>query len=63
MDGKITIFKSLAMSKFLHLVIITKVLNTVIEELKQIPKKFKIKQVKIKQSTLRNDYKDGERGV
>ena len=62
MDGKITIFKSLAMSKFLHLVIITKVLNTVIEELKQIPKNFKIKQVKIKQSTLRNDYKDGGEG-
>ena len=61
-DGKITIFKSLAMSKFLHLVIITKVLNTVIEELKQIPKNFKIKQVKIKQSTLRNDYKDGGEG-
>ena len=61
-DGKITIFKSLAMSKFLHLGIITKVLNTVIEELKQIPKNFKIKQVKIKQSTLRNDFEDGGEG-
>ena len=35
-EGKIKIFKSLAMSKIVHLVITTKVPNTVIEELKQI---------------------------
>ena len=34
MEGKITIFKSLAISKIMHLAIITKVSNTVIEELK-----------------------------
>ena len=57
MEGKITIFKSLAISKIMHLAIITKVSNTVIEELKLwlLDKK----KVKIKQSTLRNDYKDG----
>ena len=40
LKGKITIFKSLAISKIVHLVIITKVPNTVIEELKQIQKNF-----------------------
>ena len=40
LDGKITIFKSLAISKIVHLAIITKVPNTVIEELKQIQKNF-----------------------
>ena len=56
-EGKITIFKSLAMSKIVHLVMTTKVPNTVIEELKQIQKNFlRIKKkVKIKQSNLRND--------
>ena len=32
LEGKITIFKSLAISKIVHLAIITKVPNTVIEE-------------------------------
>ena len=39
MGGKITIFKSLAISKILHLAIITKVTNTVIEGLKSIKKR------------------------
>ena len=56
-EGKITIFKSLAMSKIVHLVMTTKVPNTVIEELKQIQKNFlrNNKKVKIKQSNLRSD--------
>ena len=56
-EGKITIFKSLAMSKIVHLVMTTKVPNTVIEELKQIQNIFlrNNKKVKIKQSNLRND--------
>ena len=60
MEGTITIFKSLAISKIVHLAIITKVPNTLIEELKQIQKNFlwDNKKVKIKQNTLRNDYKD-----
>ena len=51
-------FKSLAVSKILHLAIITKVPNIAIEELKQIQKNFlwDNKKVKIKQKTLRNDY-------
>ena len=56
-EGKITIFKLLAMSKIVHLVMTTKVPNTVIEELKQIQKNFlrNNKKVKIKQSNLRSD--------
>ena len=40
LEGKIPIFKKLAISKIVHLAIITKVQNTVIEELKQIQKHF-----------------------
>ena len=40
LEGKITIFKSVSISKIVHLMIITKVPNTVIEELKQIQKIF-----------------------
>ena len=45
----------------MHLAIVTKVLNTVIEELKQIQKNFWCdnKKVKTKQKMLCNDYKDG----
>ena len=57
LEVKITIFKSLAISKIMHLAIIAKVSNTVIEELKLWL--LDNKKVEIKQSTLRNDYKDG----
>ena len=40
LEGKTSIFKSLAASKIVHFVIITKVPNTVIGELKQIQKSF-----------------------
>ena len=61
LEVKITIFKSLAISKIVNLAIITKVPNTVIEELKQIQKNlfWDNKKVKIKQKTLCNDYKGG----
>ena len=53
LESKITIFKSLAISKIVHLAIITKAPNTVIEELKQIQINFlwDNKKVKIKQNT------------
>ena len=60
-EDKITIFKSVSISKIVHLMIITKVPNTVIEELKQIQKNFlwdSKKKITINQSTLCNDYKD-----
>ena len=61
LGGKITIFKLLAISKLVNLVIITKVPYTVIEELKQIQKNllWDNKKVKIKQKALLNDNKDG----
>ena len=61
LEGEITMFKSLAISKIDQLAIITKIPNIVIEELKQIQKNFlwDNKKVKITQNTLRNDYKDG----
>ena len=61
LEDKITIFKSLSISKIVHLAKTTKVPNNVIEELKQIQKYFlwDNKKAKIKQNTLRNDYKDG----
>ena len=40
LEGKTSIFKSLAVQKIVHLVIITKLPNTVIGELKQIQKHF-----------------------
>ena len=61
LEGKIAIFKSLAILEIVNLAIITKVPYTVIEELKQIQENllWDNKKVKIKQKTLCNDYKDG----
>ena len=61
LEGEITMFKSLAISKIDQLAIITKIPNIVIEELKQIQKNFlwNNKKAKITQNTIRNDYKDG----
>ena len=59
--GKITVFKSLAISKFVYLSFLTLLPNNIIEELKEIQKKFlwSDKKAKIKHDTLCNDYKDG----
>ena len=61
LSGKITIFKSLAISKIVYLAFLTLLPNNIIEELKEIQKKFlwSDKKVKIKHDTLCNDYKDG----
>ena len=55
------ILKSLAISKIVHLTIITKVPNIVIGELKQNEKKILCdnKKIKIKSNTQGNGYKDG----
>ena len=58
-EGKITTFKSLAISKILHFAIIMKVPNTVIEELKQNKILWDNIKFKTKRNTLRNDSKDG----
>ena len=61
LEGKIAIFKSLAVSKIVHLVLLTIVPKNVIFELKEIQNKFlwSNKKSKIKHSTLCNDYKNG----
>ena len=60
LEGKITIFQSLTISKIMHLVITTKFPDTMIEKLKQVQKNFfwDNKKVQIKQNTLRNDCKN-----
>ena len=59
--GKITIFKSLALSKIVYLALLTIVPKSIIEELNEIQKKFiwSNKKCKIKHGTLCNDYKNG----
>ena len=53
LEGKITIFKSLAILKIVQLAIITKVPNTLIEELKQIQKDFLWDNKKVKMASLK----------
>ena len=60
--GKITIFKTLALSKIIHLALVTNVLTVTIELLHKIQKEFlwgKNKS-KIKHDTLCNDYENGK---
>ena len=60
LEGKITIFKSLAISKIVYLALLSIVPKNVIFELKEIQNKFlwSNKKSKIKSSTLCNDYKN-----
>ena len=59
--GKITIFKSLALSKIVYLALLTIVPKSIIEELNETQKTFlwSNKKRKIKHGTLCNDYKNG----
>ena len=61
LEEKITIFKSLTISKTVYLTLLTTIPNSVVEELKQIQKMFLWgnKKLKIKHDTLCNKYKDG----
>ena len=61
LEGKITIFKSLVLSKIVYLALLTIVPKSIIEELNEIQKKFlwSNKKCKIKHGTLCNDYKNG----
>ena len=61
LEGKITIFNSLALSKIVYLDLFTIVPKSIIEELNEIQKKFlrSNKKCKIKHGTLSNDYKNG----
>ena len=61
LEGKITIFKSLAWSKIVHLALHTIIAKNIIEKLNEIQKKFlwSNKKCKTKHGTLCNDYKSG----
>ena len=61
LEGKITSFKSLAISKIVYLALLTKIPNLVIEELKQIQKMllWGNKKPRMKNDISCNKYKDG----
>ena len=62
LEGKITIFKSLAISKIVYLALLTIVAKNVIFDLKENENRFSWsnKKSKIKHATLCNDYKNGD---
>ena len=61
LEGKVTIFKSLAISKIVHLVLVTNIPLSTIELLIRIQKEFLWgkQKPKIKHETLRNNYENG----
>ena len=61
LEVRITVFKSLAISKVIHLLLITKRHNNTIDLFHKIQKKFiwQVKEAKIKLSTLFNRYEKG----
>ena len=61
LSGKITIFKTLAISKIVYITSISTLPNCILVELNKIHKDFiwDNKRAKIKHSTLISDYKDG----
>ena len=59
-EGKVLVFKSLAISKIVHLSLITTVPHAIINQLNNIKKTvWNRKNPKIKHSTLSNSYEDG----
>ena len=60
-EGRIVVFKSLAISKLIHLALVTEIPTSTINLLTKIQMKFvwKGKNPKIKNSTLCNDYEYG----
>ena len=61
LEGKIIVFKSLAISKIVYLSLSTNVPNNIVEELIKIQKNFlwNFTALKIKHSTTRMDYQNG----
>ena len=59
--GKITVFKTLAISKIVHLALVKTIPNLIIQELNKIQKEFiwKTRHPKIKHGTLCNNYENG----
>ena len=61
LEGRIAVFKSLALSKIIHLLLITKLHNNTIDLMYKIQKNFiwQGKKAKIKHSALCNGYEKG----
>ena len=61
LEGNITVFKSLALSKMIHLALVKTIPNTTVEELNKIQKNFiwNNSKPKIKNCTLSGSYLDG----
>ena len=61
LKGRITVFKSLAVSKVIHILLITKLHNNTIDLLHKIQKNFiwQGKMAKTKHSTICNGYEKG----
>ena len=61
LEGKVTVFKALAISKIVHLALITNIPKSAIKELNKIQKEFirKNKNPRIKHTTLCNNYDNG----
>ena len=61
LEGRLTVFSSLAVSKLIHLLLITKRHNNAIEFLYKIQKNFiwQCKKAKIKHRILCNGYEKG----
>ena len=58
--GKITVFKTLGISKIVHLALVTTVPNSIIQEPNKIQKEFiwKTRKPKIKHNTLCKNYEN-----
>ena len=61
LEGKIIIFKTLAVSKIAYMALITNIPNNTLAELKNLQKNYlwNDKKCEIKHDTLCNDYKNG----
>ena len=61
-QGKIAIFKTLAISKVIHLALVTNVPQAIIDQLNKIQKDFiwNLKHPKIRHSTLYNTHENGD---
>ena len=59
--GEITVFKTLAISKIVHLALVKTIPNSIIQELSKIQKEFiwKARNPKIKHETLCKNYENG----
>ena len=61
LNGKITVFKSLALSRITHLALVKTIPPSIIDQLNNTQKNFSWNQLnpKIKKSTINNDYQNG----